>query len=674
MHEQSADAAPAGSRPDLAFIRRGNTNHPTETLYDGFMSYRHSVRQSTIARALQRGLHGFAKPWYRVRAVRLYRDETNLGARPDLWGAIEIALDRSRFLLLMASPEAAASPWVEKEIAHWLRTKGEGTLLIVLTNGVIIWDAIAERFDSQTTALPGAALAGVTREPFWIDLTWVVDPATDLSIEHPRFRDAVASIAATLRGTDKDAIAGEDLRQRRRALRLAWAGAAALAVLAGASLIAGALAIRQGEEARREQERATQWSDRRLFTISLILARQVEGDRGFTTVDYNPYDGLTFGMYLGWNQAVGRLHQLLAAMRAADQALFDEVFADRDSALAGAMLTYSRGGFPFRERASDPRFDFANLEWQQRFQRAGSLPTFQRVQLDLALKDFLVSRRLLETQMPELTTERSLAFMLDVITQHGRSTAVRFYREARAKGSESAILEEIARLSTQRAGRPRAQIVERRRELFRTTPFLLDEPLGGAGLPHPSWSEDVSNWLRRSGRDFVSGASRTIGMIPVGTRGPGATGTTEAPTAERAAQAPVPGAASSAVPVPDRGRETPSGATKKPAVGTSASASRNAERRNAPTGSDRTWARGELERQVRALIVEHLGIEASKVTSTASFIDDLGADSLDVRELVLAFEEKFEINLPDETLERIVTVADAEASICGLLGGQCRSP
>ncbi len=69
-------------------------------LYNAFVSYRHSDRQTTIARALQTVLHGFAKPWYRLRAVRLYRDETNLGARPDLWGAIETALDQSRYLFL----------------------------------------------------------------------------------------------------------------------------------------------------------------------------------------------------------------------------------------------------------------------------------------------------------------------------------------------------------------------------------------------------------------------------------------------------------------------------------------------------------------------------------------------------------------------------------------------
>ncbi|MEQ8697643.1 MAG: acyl carrier protein [Bauldia litoralis] len=63
--------------------------------------------------------------------------------------------------------------------------------------------------------------------------------------------------------------------------------------------------------------------------------------------------------------------------------------------------------------------------------------------------------------------------------------------------------------------------------------------------------------------------------------------------------------------------------------------------------------------RVKKIVVEHLGVEESKVTDTASFIDDLGADSLDTVELVMAFEEEFEIEIPDDAAEKIVTVADA---------------
>lgn len=63
--------------------------------------------------------------------------------------------------------------------------------------------------------------------------------------------------------------------------------------------------------------------------------------------------------------------------------------------------------------------------------------------------------------------------------------------------------------------------------------------------------------------------------------------------------------------------------------------------------------------RVKKIVVEHLGVEAEKVTEDASFIDDLGADSLDIVELVMAFEEEFGIEIPDDAAEKIATVGDA---------------
>ena len=63
--------------------------------------------------------------------------------------------------------------------------------------------------------------------------------------------------------------------------------------------------------------------------------------------------------------------------------------------------------------------------------------------------------------------------------------------------------------------------------------------------------------------------------------------------------------------------------------------------------------------QVKKIVVDHLGIDESKVTLESKFIDDLGADSLDTVELVMAFEEKFSIEIPDDAAETILTVQDA---------------
>lgn len=66
-----------------------------------------------------------------------------------------------------------------------------------------------------------------------------------------------------------------------------------------------------------------------------------------------------------------------------------------------------------------------------------------------------------------------------------------------------------------------------------------------------------------------------------------------------------------------------------------------------------------IEAKVKEIIVEQLGVDANQVTDEAAFVDDLGADSLDTVELVMALEEKFNIEIPDEEAEKISTVGDA---------------
>ena len=67
----------------------------------------------------------------------------------------------------------------------------------------------------------------------------------------------------------------------------------------------------------------------------------------------------------------------------------------------------------------------------------------------------------------------------------------------------------------------------------------------------------------------------------------------------------------------------------------------------------------DISERVIDIVVEHLGIEKDKITENSSFIDDLGADSLDTVELVMAFEEEFSIEIPDDAAETITTVKDA---------------
>jgi len=69
--------------------------------------------------------------------------------------------------------------------------------------------------------------------------------------------------------------------------------------------------------------------------------------------------------------------------------------------------------------------------------------------------------------------------------------------------------------------------------------------------------------------------------------------------------------------------------------------------------------RSEVEKIVKEVVVEQLGVDVGEVNDKASFVDDLGADSLDTVELVMAFEEKFGLEIPDEAAEKILSVGDA---------------
>lgn len=72
-----------------------------------------------------------------------------------------------------------------------------------------------------------------------------------------------------------------------------------------------------------------------------------------------------------------------------------------------------------------------------------------------------------------------------------------------------------------------------------------------------------------------------------------------------------------------------------------------------------TMKTNEIEARVKKIVVEQLGVKEEEVTTDASFVDDLGADSLDTVELVMALEEEFETEIPDEEAEKIITIKDA---------------
>jgi WD40 repeat protein len=212
--------------------------------YDGFISYSHAA-DDLLAPRLQAGLQRFAKPWWKRRAVRIFRDESSLAANPHLWSSITEALDDSSWFVLLLSQDAAQSEWVGKEIEHWVANKPSDRILPVVTDGDFTW----ENGDVAGSSVPPALHGVFSEEPRWVDLRFARGE-THLDLQNPDFSAAVADIASAIRGIPKDELASEEVRQHRRTVRTAWAAGIAVTVLAIAAVVAGVFAIGQRNDAR----------------------------------------------------------------------------------------------------------------------------------------------------------------------------------------------------------------------------------------------------------------------------------------------------------------------------------------------------------------------------------------------------------------------------------------
>jgi WD40 repeat protein len=223
---------PPPKHPVGAAAGRGNSA-PSE--YDAFLSYSHA-KDKPIATALQSVLQRLGKAWYQRRALRVFRDDTSLPASPQLWQPIEEALRQSRFLILFASPEAAASHGVGHEMAYWLEHKGPDTVLIALTAGELEWDEAAGDFHRpEATPLPAALKNRFAAEPRWIDLRPYRNGKAPKGVE---FMGLGADFAAKIQGIKKEDLLSQEVRQQRRALTSAGvAGVLLLTFLVAAVLL-----------------------------------------------------------------------------------------------------------------------------------------------------------------------------------------------------------------------------------------------------------------------------------------------------------------------------------------------------------------------------------------------------------------------------------------------------
>jgi len=229
-------------------------------MYDAFISYSHA-KDKPIAAALQSAVQSLGKPWYKRRALRIFRDDTSLSATPHLWPTIEAALAESRFLILLASTEAARSIWVGKEVTYWLEHRNIDTLLIAVTDGELAWTAGAADFTwSDATPLPVVLKGRFPHEPKWVDLRAYRAGA---SKRDRKFTELGADFAAAVHGVPKEDLLSEEVRQQRRALALAWSVVVVLLVLGGvalfqrqAALDAEQVAVEQRLVAEQQRDRA----------------------------------------------------------------------------------------------------------------------------------------------------------------------------------------------------------------------------------------------------------------------------------------------------------------------------------------------------------------------------------------------------------------------------------
>jgi WD40 repeat protein len=222
--------------------------------YTAFLSYSHAA-DADLSLALRDALQQLNKPWHKPRALRVFRDNSSLAATEALWPSIQAAMDSSRFFILLASPQAAASPWVAREVSYWLDHHPPGTLLIAVTGGELHWDHAVGDFDrARTTCLPPPLFGRGGDEPRWVDLRGLA--ADQLTLRNSTFRDRVAELAAPLHGVSKDELIGADIREYRRTQRLVRATIATLTALAIVATTSAVVAVSRFVVAAREQARA----------------------------------------------------------------------------------------------------------------------------------------------------------------------------------------------------------------------------------------------------------------------------------------------------------------------------------------------------------------------------------------------------------------------------------
>jgi tetratricopeptide (TPR) repeat protein len=273
--------------------------------YAAFISYSHA-KDKPIAAALQSVTQRLGKAWYQRRAARIFRDDASLSASPHLWPVIERALDQSGLFILLASPEASTSKWVNREVTYWLEHKGIDTLLIGLTGGELSWDDQSNDFvRGEANPLPPALAGRFSSVPRWVDLRPFRDGD---SLGSSNFIDASAEFAAAIRNVPKEDLLSLEVRQQRRALALAWSASALLLTLAVVATAFAVLAFSAERHATNNYAAAKEAADNLVRSIAGELRQQKGISTSTLDIAFNSVDRLIQRM----EQAVAQQDSFLA--------------------------------------------------------------------------------------------------------------------------------------------------------------------------------------------------------------------------------------------------------------------------------------------------------------------------------------------------------------------------
>jgi polysaccharide export outer membrane protein len=203
-------------------------------MFHAFLSYSHH-HDYHFARQLQHALETFDKPLLGKRRIRVFRDDSNLDATPDLWGSVAAALDQSSHLILLACPDAAKSTWVLREITRFLETRDLARVSIAVTAGRVPWPE-KETLGAADCAISGEVyrlFASKGIEPRVIDLHRFRTNSGDLEKQATDFPSALADLVAAILQRPKEEIHGAILTGQRRIRRLAITVACVVLVLVG---------------------------------------------------------------------------------------------------------------------------------------------------------------------------------------------------------------------------------------------------------------------------------------------------------------------------------------------------------------------------------------------------------------------------------------------------------